>query len=60
MINMWVTIGVDIMQAEKLWKALGTPYVALGKAEAEAVTITSMEIAARAVLMIVLTVATAN
>ena len=54
---MRVAIGVDIVQEGKLWKALVTSYAALGKAEAEAATIASMKIAARAVPMIALTVA---
>ena len=47
--DVWVTIGVDVMQAEKLCKALVTLYVAFGKAEDEAMTVASTEIAARAV-----------
>ena len=43
-----------------MWKALVTSYVALGKAEAKAVTMASMEIAARVVSIIALTVAPAN
>ena len=60
MSNMWVTIGVDVMQAEKLWKALVTFYVAFVKAEAEYVTVTSTEIAAREVPVIAPTVSPAN
>ena len=60
MSNMWVTVGVDAMQAEKLWKVLVTSYVAFGKAEAEAMTMASTEITARAVSMIAPTVAPAN
>ena len=44
-----MTIGVDVMQAKKLWKALETSYIVLGKAEDKAVSMASMEIAARAV-----------
>ena len=57
---MVVTIGVDVVRADKLWKALVTSYVVLGKAEAKAVTVASTEIAARVVPMIVPTVAPAN
>ena len=60
MSNRWVTIGVDVLQAEKLWKALVTSYVALSKAEDEAVTMASTEIAARAVPMIAPTVVPAS
>ena len=48
MSDIWVTIGVDVVLAEKLWKALVTSYVVLGKAEAEAMSQASMEIVARA------------
>ena len=41
MSDMWVTIGVDVVQAEKLWQALVTSYMALGKAEDEVVTMAS-------------------
>ena len=60
MSNMWVTIGVDAMQAKKLWKALETSYMVLGQAEAKAVSMASMEIASRVVPMIAPTVAPAN
>ena len=40
---MWVTIRVDVVQAEKRWKALVTSNVVLGKAEAEAMAMASME-----------------
>ena len=45
---MWVRVGIDIVQAEKLWEAMVTTQVAHGKAEAEATTTASMEIVARA------------
>ena len=51
MSDVWMTIGVDVTQAKKLWKALVTEYVAFGKAEAEAMTMASTEIAVRAVPM---------
>ena len=58
---MWVTIRVDVMQAEKLWKAIVTLYMAFGKAEAEAMTMASTRIAARLVpMMMAPTVALAS
>ena len=60
MSHMWVATGVDVVHAKKLWKAIVTSYIALGKAEAKVVTMASTEIAARAVPMIALIVAPAN
>ena len=57
---MWVTKGVDVVQAEKMWKALVTTLVAFGKVEAEAVTMVTREVFARALLMIAPTVALAS
>ena len=53
MSDMWVTIEVDVMQAEKMWKALVASHVALGKAEAKVMSQASMEIVARAFPMLV-------
>ena len=59
--DVWVTIGVDVMQAEELWKVLVTAYVAFGKAEAEAMCQASTEIVARAFpIMMAPTVALAS
>ena len=56
MSDMWVTIGVDVMQAEKMWKALVILHVALGKAEAEVMSQASTEIVDRAFPMLVPTI----
>ena len=57
---MGVNIGADVVQTEKLWKALVTSYVAHGKPEANSMTMASTEIAARAVPMIAPTATPAN
>ena len=57
MSNVWVNIGIDVVHAKKRWKALLTTHVALGKAEAEAMSQASTEIVARVFPMLVPTMA---
>ena len=56
--DLWVRVGIDVAQAEKLWEAMVTTQVAHGKAEAEAMTTASMEIVAGAFPMAMLPTAT--
>ena len=42
---MWIDVGIDVVQAEKMWKALMTAHVFLGKTEAEAMGLAPTEIA---------------
>ena len=41
---MWIDKGIDVVQAEKMCKALLTTHVFLGNTEAEAMGLASMEI----------------
>ena len=41
---MWIDVRIDVLQAEKMWKAAMTAHVFLGKTEAEAMGLASTEI----------------
>ena len=41
---MWIDIEIDVVQTEKMWKALMTTHAFLGKTEAEAMGLASTEI----------------
>ena len=38
---MWIDIGIDVVQAERLWKGYMTTHVFLGKSETEAMSLAS-------------------
>ena len=42
--DMWIDIGIDVVQAKRVWKALMTMNAFLGKTEAEAMGLASTEI----------------
>ena len=41
---MWIDRGIDVVQAERLWKGYMTTHVFLGKTESEAMGLASTEI----------------
>ena len=58
MSDLWAKIGVDVVQAEKLWEVMVTTQVVLGNSEAEDMSIASIETVTRAYPMMMAPTAT--